>query len=349
MKIVLESVSKTYGATPAVRALDLEIGSGELFTLIGPSGCGKTTTLRMVAGLIQPGAGRIRFGATLVADPGAGVSVPAEARNLGMVFQSYALWPHLSVYRNCSLGLEARGLRAEDTRRQVDEALTMVGLAGMAARFPHQLSGGQQQRVALARAVALRPQVLLFDEPLSNLDAALHEQMCAEIRDVQQRLGITTIYVTHNQAEAMMVSDRIGVMRDGALIQVGTPERIYLQPCDEFVAAFFGKANLLRGDGAGRQLRVAGRAFDPSAAATAEAATLLIRPEAIAFADSGPNLFEGEILSASFLGSHVQYEVRIDALQTTLRVQTLTSGPLRSGRVRLSLPPERLLALGHAD
>ncbi|HMA88619.1 MAG TPA: ABC transporter ATP-binding protein [Burkholderiales bacterium] len=346
MKIVLAAVSKRYGATPAVRSLDLEIASGELFTLIGPSGCGKTTTLRMVAGLIQPSEGRIRFGERLVADPGAGVAVPAERRNLGMVFQSYALWPHLSVRRNCSLGLEARRLTVKEVRARVDQALAMVGLAGMAERYPHQLSGGQQQRVALARAIALQPEVLLFDEPLSNLDAALHEQMCAEIRSVQRRLGITTIYVTHNQAEAMMVSDRIGVMRDGSLLQVGTPEEIYSRPCDEFVAGFFGKANLLRGEATGGELRIGSRTLTLAHAPAAGPLTLLIRPEAVLFAQEGDNLVQGDVQHVSFLGGHVEYEVRVETLGTTLRVQTPSTAPHMLGRVSLRLPPDRLIALG---
>ena len=348
MKITLEAVSKYYGATPAVRSLELEIGSGELFTLIGPSGCGKTTTLRMVAGLIAPSAGRIRFGEQLVADPDAGVAVPTERRNLGMVFQSYALWPHLSVRRNCSLGLEVRRLPVDELRERVDEALTMVGLTGMADRYPHQLSGGQQQRVALARAIALQPQVLLFDEPLSNLDAALHEQMCAEIRAVQQRLGITTIYVTHNQAEAMQVSDRIGVMRDGALLQVGTPQQIYSRPRDEFVAGFFGKANVLRGEASQREVRVGRQTLALSATVPPGPATLLIRPEGIAFAQDGPNLVEGVVRVSAFLGGHVEYEVQVEALAATLRVRAPSSEPLRAGSVRICLPPERLVPLGPA-
>jgi ABC-type Fe3+/spermidine/putrescine transport system ATPase subunit len=345
MKIVLEAVSKSYGATPAVRSLGLEIADGELFTLIGPSGCGKTTTLRMVAGLIRPSEGRIRFGDQLVADPAARVSVPTEQRNLGMVFQSYALWPHLSVRRNCSLGLEVRRMAAGEVRARVDEALAMVGLAGMAERYPHQLSGGQQQRVALARAVALRPKVLLFDEPLSNLDAALHEQMCAEIREVQRRLGITTIYVTHNQAEAMLVSDRIGVMRDGLLLQVGTPEDIYNRPRDEFVAGFFGKANLLRGEAGSSGLRVGGSTLALARLPAPGPATLLIRPEAVQFAQDGDNVVQGEVQRTAFLGGHVEYDVRVEALGATLRVQAPSTAPHRTGRVSLRLPPDRLVAL----
>jgi ABC-type Fe3+/spermidine/putrescine transport system ATPase subunit len=345
MKIILEAVSKSYGATPAVRSLDLEIASGELFTLIGPSGCGKTTTLRMVAGLIRPSEGRIRFGDQLVADPAARVSLPTERRSLGMVFQSYALWPHLSVRRNCSLGLEVRRMAADEVRARVDEALAMVGLAGMAERYPHQLSGGQQQRVALARAVALRPKVLLFDEPLSNLDAALHEQMCTEIRDVQRRLGITTIYVTHNQAEAMLVSDRIGVMRDGLLLQVGTPEDIYSRPRDEFVAGFFGKANLLRGEAGSSGLRVGGSMLALARPPAPGPATLLIRPEALQFAQDGDNVVQGEVQRIAFLGGHVEYEVRVEALGATLRVQTPSTAPHRTGRVSLRLPPDRLIPL----
>ncbi|MGC1817998.1 MAG: ABC transporter ATP-binding protein [Casimicrobiaceae bacterium] len=345
MKIAIETVSKNYGATPAVRGVDLVIHDGELFTLIGPSGCGKTTMLRMVAGLVPPTAGRILFGDRVMADPAQGIAVPPESRNLGMVFQSYALWPHLTLQRNCSLGLEARRIPAGEIGRRVDEALAMVGLAGLSGRYPHQLSGGQQQRVALARAVALEPGVLLFDEPLSNLDAALHEQMCIEIRSVQQRLGITTIYVTHNQAEAMLVSDRIGVMRDGVILQVGTPQHIYVEPRDEFIAGFFGKANLLRGEALGKGVRIGGSTLVVAAALAQGGATLLIRPEAVTFGGDGPNVVDGEIRQAVFLGDQVEYEVRVDSLDATLRVQAPSTMPPASGRVRVCLPPERLMPL----
>ncbi len=301
--------------------------------------------LRMVAGLVPPTAGRILFGDQVMADPAQGISVPAESRNLGMVFQSYALWPHLTLQRNCSLGLEARRIPAGEIGRRVDEALAMVGLAGLSERYPHQLSGGQQQRVALARAVALEPGVLLFDEPLSNLDAALHEQMCIEIRSVQQRLGITTIYVTHNQAEAMLVSDRIGVMRDGAILQVGTPQHIYVEPRDEFIAGFFGKANLLRGDALGNGVRIGGSMLVVTTPLAQGGATLLIRPEAVTFGGDGPNVFDGEIRQAVFLGDQVEYEVRVDSLDATLRVQAPSTMPSLSGRVRICLPPERLMPL----
>jgi ABC-type Fe3+/spermidine/putrescine transport system ATPase subunit len=346
VRIRLEGVTKRFGEVEAVRALDLEVPSGELFTLIGPSGCGKTTTLRMVAGLEAPSAGTIRFGDRAVADPARGVAVPAQARHLGMVFQSYALWPHLSVADNCALGLRTRGLTAAATRHQVQEALAMVGLEAMAQRYPHQLSGGQQQRVALARAVALQPQLLLFDEPLSNLDAALHEQICTEIRALQRRLAITTLYVTHNQAEAMIVADRIGVMRDGALLQMGTPQDIYERPRDEFVAGFFGKANLLRGQARDGRVQVGGALLEVAAPLAGGPVSLLLRPEAVRFDAIGANRLEGEVRQALFLGAHVEYEVRVDALDATLRALVPSAAPAHSGRVVLTLPPERLLPLG---
>ncbi|MFO1055509.1 MAG: ABC transporter ATP-binding protein [Dongiaceae bacterium] len=224
-----------------VDGIDLEVNEGETMTLLGPSGCGKTTTLRMVAGFIMPDSGEIWF------DDRRMTEVPPHRRNTAMVFQSYALFPHMNVRQNIAFGLKMRNLKAAEQARRIDEALDMVGLHGLEARRPGQLSGGQQQRVALARAIVTRPDVLLFDEPLSNLDAKLREKVRVEIRQLQRRLGITTLYVTHDQAEALAISDRIVVMNGGRIEQVGDPGTVYRAPRTAFVADFLGATNIVNG------------------------------------------------------------------------------------------------------
>src|ERR1700710_1371830 len=228
------------GEIVAVRNVDLEVEPGELMTLLGPSGCGKTTTLRMIAGFQEPSDGRIFIAGRDV------THVPANARDIGFVFQNYALFPHLTIFGNVAYGLQVRQWSAADIRRGVDEVLELVGLAGFGERLPNELSGGQQQRVALARAIVIRPRVLLFDEPLSNLDAKLRVSMRSEIRSLQQALKITTVYVTHDQEEAMAISDRIAVMETGRIVQLDTAEMPYRHPATAFVAGFIGRANLLQ-------------------------------------------------------------------------------------------------------
>src|SRR6266852_79761 len=244
--IRLEGVSKRFdhrvkGEVYAVRDVSLDVRPAELLTLLGPSGCGKTTTLRMIAGFQEPDAGRILIGGQDV------TRLMANERNIGFVFQSYALFPHLSVFENVAYGLRVERQAEAGIARRVAEVLELVGLAGYDRQMPHQLSGGEQQRVALARAIVIRPRVLLFDEPLSNLDAKLRVQMRQEIRDLQRRLAITTIYVTHDQEEAMAVSDRIAVMHQGSLVQEGTAEDLYHRPVSQFVAQFVGRVNLVSG------------------------------------------------------------------------------------------------------
>ncbi len=237
--IVIEGATRSFGQVRAVDGVDLAVGDGEFFTLLGPSGCGKTTLLRMIAGFCELDAGQIRFGTRRID------TLPAHTRDIGMVFQNYAVFPNLTVAGNVAYGLKARRVAADETARRVDEALALVQLAGYGARWPHQLSGGQLQRVAIARALVIRPQVLLFDEPLSNLDARLRVSMRAEIRALQKSLGITAIYVTHDQEEAMSVSDRIALMQSGKLVQVGAPADIYRHPASRFAAEFMGTTNLL--------------------------------------------------------------------------------------------------------
>jgi ABC-type Fe3+/spermidine/putrescine transport system ATPase subunit len=245
--IEVEDLHIHYGEVPAVRGVSFDVAPGEQLTLLGPSGCGKTTTLRAIAGLEQPSGGEIRIGGAPVYSAARRVNVPAEKRGLSMVFQSYAIWPHMTVFENVAYGLRVRRESKEQIAAKVDRALDMVQMRAFADRGASQLSGGQQQRVALARAFVFQPSVLLFDEPLSNLDAKLRGDMRIELRELQHRLGITSVYVTHDLEEALAMSDRIVVMRDGLIAQVGSPSDIYNLPRNAFVADFVGSANLIRG------------------------------------------------------------------------------------------------------
>ncbi|WP_188549697.1 ABC transporter ATP-binding protein [Sediminivirga luteola] len=257
--ISLEGLAKTFGGQPAVAGLDLSLPPGAFLVLLGPSGCGKTTTLRMIAGLEDPTSGRIRFGDRVIADGGSGLSVPAERRGIGMVFQSYALWPHMTVRANVEWPLKVDGWSAADRRARVQEVLAMLGIDQLAGRHPAQLSGGQQQRVAIARTVAPRPKVLLFDEPLSNLDARLRVDTRAELVQVHLATGATSVYVTHDQIEALAMATHIAVLRGGRLEQFGTPDDLLQRPRTAFVAEFLGSpsAVLLEGEVRGGTLRSA--------------------------------------------------------------------------------------------
>jgi len=243
--IALENLSKRFDEFVAVNAVTLTAADGEFLTLLGPSGCGKTTTLRMIAGLEEPNGGSIRIGDRVIYDRGLGVNVPAETRGLGMVFQSYAIWPHMTVAENIAYPLRMRRVPRARRAELVKKALDLVGLAGFGDKPSPLLSGGQQQRVALARALVFEPALLLLDEPLSNLDAKLREQMRFELRIMQQRVGLTAIYVTHDQEEALTLSDRLVVMNEGEIEQIGTPSEVYERPQTRFVAHFIGKGNML--------------------------------------------------------------------------------------------------------
>ncbi len=245
--IEVEDLCIQYGAVVAVRGVSFAVQPGEQLTLLGPSGCGKTTTLRARAGLERPSAGTIRIGGHVVYSSAQRIDIPAEKRGLSMVFQSYAIWPHMTVFDNVAYGLRVRKRPRAEIAARVREALDLVQMGAFAARRASQLSGGQQQRVALARACAFSPQVLLFDEPLSNLDAKLRADMRIELRELQHRLGVTSVYVTHDLEEALAMSDRIAVMRDGVIEQAGTPTEIYARPRNAFVADFVGSSNLVRG------------------------------------------------------------------------------------------------------
>jgi len=353
----VEGVSKRFqhrvkGALWAVRDVSLEVRPGELLTLLGPSGCGKTTTLRMIAGFEEPDEGRIWIGDRDV------TGLMANRRDIGFVFQNYALFPHLTVFDNVAYGLRIRGLESGELARRVGDVLGMVGLARYERQQPHQLSGGEQQRVALARAIVIRPRVLLFDEPLSNLDARLRVQMRDEIRRLQKELAITTVYVTHDQEEAMAVSDRIAVMSAGEVVQEGTAEDLYHRPATEFVAQFIGRVNLLAGrvvDAAGATVTVdvAGvrlRVFHTAPLRAGDAVRLAIRPEAIALVPDDPGA-EGEVVGAivarTFLGEKVDYTVRAGA--QSFLVTRYNPGPgavLEEGqRVRLTLASDAMQLL----
>jgi iron(III) transport system ATP-binding protein len=318
--VEVDGVSKRFahrvkGEIYAARDVSLGIAPGEFLTLLGPSGCGKTTTLRMVAGFELPDAGRIRLGGQDV------TALPANQRNIGFVFQNYALFPHLSVFENVAYGLRVRGQDAQALAKNVAEVLTLVGLAGYEHQFSSQLSGGEQQRVALARAIVIRPRVLLFDEPLSNLDAKLRVQMRDEIRGLQRRLGITALYVTHDQEEAMAISDRIAVMNHGKVVQIGTAEDLYHRPASTFVAQFVGRVNLVAGrvvevSGGTARIAALGGILDtravPQGIAAGDAVQLALRPEAIELtsADMSDAALRGTITARSFLGEKIEYVIQ---------------------------------------
>jgi iron(III) transport system ATP-binding protein len=305
-----ERVTKTFGEVVAVDEVSFEIAPGELVTLLGPSGCGKTTTLRMIAGLELANAGRIVIGAREV------TNLPATARDVAMVFQSYALFPHMSVRENVAYGLTVTGTGRSASRERAEAALALVGLADYGDRLPSELSGGQQQRVAVARAVVLEPEVLLFDEPLSNLDAKLRRRVREEVRELQQKLGITAIYVTHDQEEALAVSDRIIVMNEAVIAQIGTPRQLYEQPTSRFVADFIGDANIVgatiesvdngwaRVVAGGLQLQLPDRGLSPGPA------LLAIRPRSVRLSPSADRGgVRVQVAKSAYLGSHIEYEV----------------------------------------
>ena len=319
--IEFTGVEKHYGETRAVAGIDFAIARGELVTFLGPSGCGKTTTLRLIAGLELPTAGTILIGGRDVSRE------PASSRNVGMVFQSYALFPHMSVLDNVAYAPVIRGGDRREAQARAREILAMLGLDGLGARLPSELSGGQQQRVAVARAIVQQPDVLLFDEPLSNVDAKLRRRVRAEIRDLQQRFGLTAVYVTHDQEEALAVSDRIVVMDHGRIAQIGTPHDLYDRPNSRFVADFIGDANLIEGEVAGGTFHAADLALPVSG--PDGPALVSVRPERIALKapDAAPL---GTVASASYLGSRMEYVVTTGfgdlLVSAPITAQALTPG-----------------------
>ena len=298
----LKGLACRYGDIFAVRHLDLEVRQGEFVSLLGPSGCGKTTTLQMIAGFVRPSAGSVEMDGRDLAD------VPPNRRGMGIVFQSYALFPHMTVEANVAFGLEMRRVGKPDRRARVQRALEQVHLDHLARRYPRQLSGGQQQRVALARALVIEPRLLLLDEPMSNLDAKLREDMQLELRRLQRGLGITTVMVTHDQTEAMALSDRIAVMRAGRIVQVDTPQLAYERPADEFASTFLGKSNTLRGQVVPGGVALGGTVLPAATAGRSGKVLCTLRPEKIRLTHEGGRL-EGRVLSRIFLGNHWLFQV----------------------------------------
>jgi putative spermidine/putrescine transport system ATP-binding protein len=301
--LALQGLTRRFGDAIAVDDLSLAVEKGEFVSLLGPSGCGKTTTLQMIAGFVEPTSGTIRLAERDL------TKVKPAARGLGIVFQSYALFPHMTAAENIAFGLQMRGVAKTEQARRVADALTLVGLSGLADRYPRRMSGGQQQRVALARALVIRPDVLLLDEPLSNLDAKLREEMQVELRAIQRTVGTTTILVTHDQGEAMALSDRIVVMNRGRAEQVARPTEIYQAPATPFVANFLGKINVMRGRVAAGIVTVGDARFPAPGAADGPVA-VSVRPERIAFADAG---LPGTVKAKIFQGHHWLMQVETGA------------------------------------
>ncbi|MHC5113917.1 MAG: ABC transporter ATP-binding protein [Planctomycetota bacterium] len=348
--ILLQNLTKRFGDTTAVDAVDLEIADNELFFLLGPSGCGKTTLLRMIAGFIEPTSGRITLGGRDV------TAVPPNKRNTGMVFQSYALWPHMSVADNVGYGLKIRKVPADERAQRIRTALETVQMEALGDRKPNQLSGGQQQRVALARALVVEPSVLLLDEPLSNLDAKLRLSMRSEIRRICKSAGITTVYVTHDQKEALSMADRVAVLDRGRVVQVGAPRELYEKPASRFVADFLGETNFLpavvkgRENGAVVLETPAGVLRSTSAPAGVDGGREVlcsVRPEAVRIGGPGDgNRLEGSMVSSSYLGEVAQHVV---SLPGGLEVVTLELNPRPFGppgsEVALTVDPEQVVVL----
>jgi iron(III) transport system ATP-binding protein len=315
MRIAVHDLTKRFGPVAVVSRASFSIGEGELFTLLGPSGCGKTTLLRLIAGFYAPDEGEIRFDDRRVNE------VPPHERGIGMVFQNYALWPHMTVFQNVAYGLKLRKIRRAEIEERVKGALDKVQLAGLGERYPGQLSGGQQQRVALARALVLNPEILLLDEPLSNLDAKIRVQVRAEIRKLQKELGITTVYVTHDQEEALTLSDRIAVLNQGRLFQVGAPKALYERPANRFVADFIGINNLIDGtvravDPVSGRLAVASplgelRALPNAELRAGDQCVVCVRPENVTLGEAAGerNSVKGTIAFAAYLGNTLRYDV----------------------------------------
>jgi putative spermidine/putrescine transport system ATP-binding protein len=342
VEVRMEGLRRQYGPVVALDGVDLTVGAGELVALLGPSGCGKTTTLRLLAGLEDADAGSITVGGQEI------THVPANRRDMGMVFQAYSLFPHMTVRDNVAFGLRLRRVSKAERARRAMEMLDLVGLSQQADRYAHQISGGQQQRVALARALAIQPQVLLLDEPLSALDAKVRAQLRDEIRRIQLEVGITTLFVTHDQEEALAIADRVGVMKEGRIEQLGPPTEIYSRPATAFVAEFVGLSNRLAGTVSGSTVTVRGSDLPLVDLSTPPGpATALVRPEAVTLAsssgdESGP--LTGTVIAVTFLGATSR--ITVDLGDTTILAQLPTSEAtaLSAGsRVTLAIRPDPVL------
>jgi putative spermidine/putrescine transport system ATP-binding protein len=346
--VALEGVSKSFGAVRALESIDLAVYEGELMSLLGPSGCGKTTSLNVMAGFAEPDAGRVLIDGTDV------TAMPAYKRGLGVVFQSYALFPHMSVGDNVAFGLRERGVSKREAASRVAEALTLVRLPGVADQRPPQLSGGMQQRVALARALVIRPRVLLLDEPLAALDKKLREEMRAELKDIQRTVGITTVFVTHDQHEALGLSDRIAVMNAGRIEQLGRPREIYERPATRFVADFIGASSVLAGrviDGrtvqlaGGTRLEVdLGHALD-----TGRDIQLLVRPERVELGDRGRNTASAIVAGVMYLGDHSELRLVLPGDVRLLAVVRGVVAAQAGDAVTVSIAPDAFLVPGDRE
>jgi ABC-type Fe3+/spermidine/putrescine transport system ATPase subunit len=356
-RLNVEDLVVAYGAVIAVRDISFAVEDGEFVSLLGPSGCGKTTTLRCIAGLESSSGGTIRLGDTVMASDGS--DIPPDKRGVNMVFQSYAVWPHMSVFENVAYGLRIRREPSADIRRKVTEALKLVGLDGFADRYGTELSGGQQQRVALARAVVTSPNLLLFDEPLSNLDAGLRDRMRFELVELQRRLGQTSLYVTHDQSEAMLMSDRIILMKDGRIVQSGTPRDLYERPASRFAAEFIGNANIVdatvvrtAGDRSAvvslaGEVTIEGHFSRESDIRSSGRVIACVRAESISrigAADEGANIYDATVETVGFLGPLITCTLRIGA--TVLRAELPARRPPSPGDiVRIRIEPDDVIII----
>ena len=350
-------------AVKAAQDIAFEVPEGKLFTLLGPSGCGKTTTLRSIAGLERPLAGEISVGNRVVYSSSGNVFVPPNKRNFGMVFQSYAIWPHMNVFQNAAFPLEVRADRPSDKviRDKVMRVLSAVGLEELADRDATRLSGGQQQRLALARAIAMEPKLLLLDEPLSNLDAKLRERMRFELKRLQSEFKLTTVYVTHDQSEALALSHQIAVMNEGRIVQIGTPREIYERPRNQFVADFVGASNFIEASvrvslgtpGAYRVATALGELEVRSveSLAAGDKAVIAIRPEDVALSEQPPstghNACQGKVEAKVFLGECVDYQVRVGELLLLARAHPSLRTPV-GGNIQITMNPEKCIAIPNA-
>jgi iron(III) transport system ATP-binding protein len=353
--VTLENVTKRFDNVVALERINLQINAGEFFFLLGPSGCGKTTLLRILAGFYTPEGGRVSFGERDVTE------VPPHQRNTGMVFQNYALWPHMTVWKNVEYGLTMRKVDQHEKDKRVKRALEMVQMAGYAERSPNQLSGGQQQRVALARALVIEPGVILMDEPLSNLDARLRLEMREQLQDLHKALGVTIIYVTHDQKEALAMGDRVAVMQMGKVAQIGTPREVYTRPATRFVADFIGEINLISGDVTHEADVRIQTAVGPIKGTTDRTLTkgqrvlCAVRPEALDFLESDPlendNVISGQVKHVIYLGEVEQYIVElIDGTQVKLVEYDPAEQRAKPGdSVRLKFSPRRVVILPHEE
>jgi ABC-type Fe3+/spermidine/putrescine transport system ATPase subunit len=334
-KLVLSNVSKAYGKSKVVDDLSLSLNTGELVTLLGPSGCGKTTTLRMIAGFIELSEGRIAVDGHEVSSPKR--TVPPEHRGMSMIFQSYAIWPNMTVFENVAFGLNVRRTPVAELKRRVEDMLDVVKLGALAQRYPAELSGGQQQRVAVARAMVVRPEVLLLDEPLSNLDANLREEMASEIRRLHDEFKFTTVYVTHDQAEAMTISDRIAVLNLGKLEQIDTPWNLYNRPRTPFVAGFIGQTNLLTAHVRDGRITLPGfgGVLPLAEGSPRDGSKVSIRPQSLSLGAMGPGMLpmgDVSVVSRTYLGEYWDYLVK----------------PVNGGdALKVHAPPSSVLEVGH--